>query len=233
MQKIIAFIIPVLFSGCLAVPNSFEADSKIYGDLSFSADTSALFKTVAPTIRSRCLSCHSAWTLEESFFVTSGLVAPGDPLGSMLYGRLTGTGGAVMPQGGALDGGTIDMFNAWIRDIPTSGGGGGGGGGDAVARRTAAYDILAAKCMSCHTDASYTLRRRFGAYDYSDPVAWEGLFVQYGSIVPNNANQSLLVRKLRGHGIAGVAAGNMPPTPAAALSAAEITALKDWIDQLL
>ncbi|MEQ1567589.1 MAG: c-type cytochrome domain-containing protein [Myxococcota bacterium] len=104
---------------------------------------------VASVVASDCVGCHSAggaaggldletepWgaLVEPPTDGGAALVIPGDPDGSLLLQKLTGTqpsdAGGSMPPSGALDAATVDAVRAWIVDgapevcaeVPTGGG---------------------------------------------------------------------------------------------------------------
>lgn len=80
------------------------------------------------------------------------------------------------------------------------------------ARLSAAYAVLQTNCFSCHgTWASYTTSNDW---------------INSGKIEPGSYATSELAVRLKNNG------GNMPPNPKSALSSADDTTLKNWINNL-
>lgn len=84
---------------------------------------------VEPILANQCASCHSAagaaggldletdphGAIVDEPAVSGGtLVVPGDAAGSVLYQRMAGLSGGIMPPGGALDESTVSAVGDWI-----------------------------------------------------------------------------------------------------------------------
>lgn len=80
------------------------------GEVSFSRDIYPIFQQVAA-------SCHgtSGGLSLETYEGTMKVVVPGDPEGSLLYQRLKGQGGPVMPPSGPLPEAQIQLIYQWIK----------------------------------------------------------------------------------------------------------------------
>jgi len=92
------------------------------------AQSSVRFMDSMQIIGSSCVSCHSnfpvnneqAWA--QNGGVISGLtfVIPGDPTNSLLWQRLHGIGGTIMPPSGQLPQTQLDTISNWIADFRSS-----------------------------------------------------------------------------------------------------------------
>ena len=79
-------------------------------EISFSRDVLPIFLQMAA-------SCHgnSGGLSLETYEGTMMVVVPGDPEGSVLYQRLLGQGGPVMPPSGPLPDSQIQLIYDWIK----------------------------------------------------------------------------------------------------------------------
>lgn len=84
--------------------------SQMEDEVSFSRDIYPIFQQVAA-------SCHgtSGGLSLETYEGTMKVVVPGDPEGSLLYQRLKGQGGPVMPPNGPLPDAQIQLIYQWIK----------------------------------------------------------------------------------------------------------------------
>jgi hypothetical protein len=92
------------------------------------AQSSVRFMDSMQIIGSSCVSCHSnfpvnneqAWA--QNGGVISGLtfVIPGDPTNSLLWQRLHGIGGTIMPPSGQLPQTQLDTISNWIANFRSS-----------------------------------------------------------------------------------------------------------------
>jgi len=101
--------------------------------------------------------------------------------------------------------------------------------------------VVKENCMSCHGINGTALRFPNGA-EFKNEVAWKNLMSSNTAlIIAGDSAGSNFIKKLRApsdvanfsaqsSSIIRTLAGNMPPTPVAALTTAQIAAIADWID---
>jgi mono/diheme cytochrome c family protein len=71
-----------------------------------------------------CDNCHIGGGLggvhldgdAQANLLDAGLVVAGDPEGSVLYERVAGLSGGIMPPSGAMDAASVEAIRAWIAD---------------------------------------------------------------------------------------------------------------------
>lgn len=108
---------------CGKVYNSSSYDASIYG----TADGTAQFLAAKAIITASCANCHTrsshqAWAgMDESTFVTQGLIVGGSLVNSSLYTKIQGNRTAIpgnMPDGGTLlTSSELDTIEAWILSV--------------------------------------------------------------------------------------------------------------------
>jgi hypothetical protein len=92
------------------VPTQPQPPASAEKEVSFSRDIMPIFKQFADDNH----SSSSKYSL-ESYEGTMKNVVPGNPEGSVLYQRLTGQGGPVMPPSGKLPDDLLKLIYDWIK----------------------------------------------------------------------------------------------------------------------
>jgi len=224
-------LLATLLSACgLQTNNSFSSDGTRFGSADLDpATTSKEFLAVRELLNKNCASCHAGFVrYTEAQWISNQYIVPGDPEASTLYRRLRGAnvGGLEnMPQGGALSSDERATFYSWIKAIskePTP-----AGAVSAKARTTAALQLLATSCLSCHSAPRSANSPAFNGavvpafLTFTDDTQ----FVTSGLVVPGNTRNSWLMRSLKSWGDL-----NRMPKNGVALSAGGKKILEDWIN---
>lgn len=105
---------------CGKIDNSSSGDKTMYGE---GGQTGSLaFVGAVSVLGSYCYRCHSDWSsYTESEFMSSGLVARGNPNGSALFYRIrgndSGTTGDMPPSGSSPSAEELKKIKTWIEGI--------------------------------------------------------------------------------------------------------------------
>ena len=178
---------------------------------------------IQPILEKNCLSCHgdgmqmSKFDMRTRESTMSGgahgsVVVPGNAEQSKLYRMVAGLEKPQMPfTGGTLSAEEVDKIKVWIdQGLPWE---------TPVTFAKDIQPILAGSCWNCHGDtvqlSKFDLRTRESALKGGE----------HGSdVVPGNAEQSRMYRR-----VAGLEKPSMP-AQGVPLTAAQVAAVKKWID---
>lgn len=168
-------------------------------------------------LSNKCASCHNSVNAQGNitditnieYLTYSRLVVAGEPEISPIISQVA-TGN--MPPGKPLSGNEVDILKKWVTgllDSPET-----GGAPPPTATVEPKYSVLAAqvfgpRCATCHAGRTYKL-------DTYSSV--------FSTVIAGNADGSLLYQVVT----VGKTGGKMPQ--GGALSAAQIQAIKDWIN---
>jgi hypothetical protein len=184
------------------------------------------FFQVKQIISSKCISCHtsnSQWTdfsslmSDEKLWVNANLVVPKKSADSILYKYLQGTGHSpapfsTMPHGGTLTNTELALIKNWIDSMPEY------ENSSSIDQR--AKYTLKIYCSKCHNSTSPSS----GNLNYIDDIP---KLVANQKIIPRSpAEQSPLYSRL-------VSTTNPMPPSGARPSAAEISNIKQWIENVV
>ncbi len=115
LTTLLISVVIVFFSGCLQTENSSSLDGE--GPIG-----SLAFLQASEVFNNKCSQCHDYHTLTEQDFINLSLAIPGDPEGSVVYYRNTGSlgpGGLKnMPSVGSITAGELIIIYDWILGIP-------------------------------------------------------------------------------------------------------------------
>jgi mono/diheme cytochrome c family protein len=232
-------VLVLMMNGCLPMnrSNSTSQDALVYGAVAPTAATGGsaqnqqLYTSAQTIIQKNCVTCHANYSNQsQAQWIAADYIVPGSPETSELFGHLKGSdvGGAEdMPQGGQLAAADIQTIREWIVSISaTSSGTTVGPNGTAASRSTAALQVFAVACASCH---NVTTTATSTSYSGTTIPAWgtfttDQQFVQSGMISPEFPDDSWLYRSLKVHGDI-----NTQPQGASALTDAQALTIYNWI----
>lgn len=233
-RSTLALFALILSSGLIACDmqniNSFSQDAvRFSSNSNVLANANPAYKAAYAVIKNRCSGCHGEYLgYSEDDWVSEGYVLPTSPKGSLMYGRIRGSGVGGkedMPNDGSTISATeLAAITTWIKGM-----GFGSGPADSSQRMLAALDVFQRNCTSCHDNAQTAVSpiysgatvQPFTLFATNQEFYLSGLI----DITSTNPADSWIYQALRNYG----SIGTMPKGTVNPISAADETIVRDWI----